>query len=67
MNNRLIAIENWKIAEDAAKKAVESYRNKEKEDLAATQKAEIRKQILILLGIAVALAYAYAQTRGIRF
>lgn len=73
MNTRVSALESWKIAEDAARKAVSEYRKQEESErmtkLTSTEKQEwlkVAKQIGVVLGIVIVILYAYAATKGIR-
>lgn len=72
MDTRITALESWKIAEDAAKKAIADYRKSEKAQEAektmlteSELRVKILKQIGIVLGILTTIAYAYAASRGI--
>lgn len=72
MNSRIGALEQWKIAEDAARAAVKEYREGEEKSRINSLKhreakawMDILKQVGIILGIVTAILYAYASTRGI--
>lgn len=72
MDLRLTSLESWKIAEDAAKKAVTDYQTREdarrrdnsltKESLA---KREVLKQVGYILGLLGLALYVYLSTKGI--
>jgi hypothetical protein len=73
MNTRIAALESWKIAEDAAKKAVADYVQKEETQRMANLEVHksrewiaLLKQAGVVLGIVISILYAYAATKGIR-
>jgi hypothetical protein len=72
MSNRLVAIEQWKLAEDAYKAALLQVRAEDRETKTNRLKSDegkawlnILKQAGIILGIVAAILYAYAAQRGI--
>lgn len=68
MNYRIINLETWKIAEDAARKAIRDYKTSEynaHKDTETKEWVKVAKQVGIVLGIVIAILYAYAATKGL--
>jgi hypothetical protein len=68
MGTRVSALESWKIAEDAAKKAVSEYQAGQVQILKENETKlwiKVLKQVGIILGILIVLGYAYINSRGI--
>lgn len=73
MGQRISALEQWKIADDAAKAAVREYRREEERGIRdglqnrqAKTWTEVGKQLAVVLGIIATILYAIAATRGIK-
>lgn len=64
MNGRLASLENWRIAEDAAKKAVAEYKRTEAVDNQTRDWTAVAKQLAPFLVALTALAYALIQRIG---
>lgn len=58
MNTRITTLESWRIAEDAAKKAVSDYRHNELQDQEQKNWLEITQKVGPFLVALTALAYA---------
>lgn len=65
MNTRIIALETWKVSEDAFKAAMVLVRQEEKEAKYDSKRNEIFKQTSIILGLIATILAAYAATKGI--
>jgi hypothetical protein len=72
MDVRIGALENWKIAEDAAKKAVFDYRQEEANKASNSiknkerrERYEVYKQLGYILGLIGVALYVYLSTRGV--
>lgn len=64
MDARVVSLENWKIAEDAAKSAVQQYRRDEMSVNKDRRWAQLFKDLLPLIVAATVLAYALANRVG---
>jgi hypothetical protein len=72
MDIRINALESWKIAEDAARKAVSDYRSNESArerdknlNSESYAKREVLKQTGYILGLLSLALYVYLSTRGV--
>lgn len=65
MNNRVLALEEWKRGLDIAKQAVTEYKNDEQQRRDANQKREVIKQVGIVLALIAAVLYVYLEAHGI--